>query len=69
MTFCGDCLHKDAGRALDPDITAAHWLSAREIRACERLRSPLVLQSLDDYLRGRRFPLDLLVELEAGVPE
>lgn len=64
-TFCGECLHQDTGRALDPDITAAHWLSADEIRSRRaRLRSPLVMQSLDDYLRGKRFPLELLVELD-----
>lgn len=66
--FCGECLQEDGSRALDPDITAVHWLSANEIRArSARLRSPLVLKSLDDYLRGKRFPLELLVELDREV--
>jgi hypothetical protein len=30
------------------------------------LRSPMVLKSLDDYLAGRRFPLDLLARLDAA---
>ena len=64
-TFCGECVNEDTGRALDPDITAAHWLSADEIRSRrQQLRSPLVMQSLDDYLAGKRFPLDILVELD-----
>ena len=63
-TFCGHCLQQDAGRALDPDIIAAHWLTADDIRArAAQLRSPLVLQSLDDYRVGKRYPLDLLVDL------
>lgn len=67
-TFCGECQHEDDGRSLDPDIAAIHWLSANDIRARgTRLRSPLVLRSLDDYLRGKRFPLELLVELDAEV--
>ena len=63
-TFCGECVEHDPQRALDKEIIAAHWLSVEEIRSREHLlRSPLVLQSIDDYLRGKRFPLDLLVEL------
>jgi 8-oxo-dGTP pyrophosphatase MutT (NUDIX family) len=64
-TFCGRCLERDAGRRLDPEIAAVHWLSPEQIRArAAELRSPLVLTSTDDYLAGRRFPLDILVELE-----
>jgi 8-oxo-dGTP pyrophosphatase MutT (NUDIX family) len=64
VTFSGSCLQHDIGRRLDTEIIAAHWLSADDIRArMDRLRSPLVLQSLDDYLAGRRYPLDILVDL------
>lgn len=63
-TFSGRCLQRDPGRRLDTEIIAAHWLSADDIRArVDRLRSPLVLQSMDDYLRGKRYPLDILVDL------
>jgi 8-oxo-dGTP pyrophosphatase MutT (NUDIX family) len=63
-TFCGRCLRQDRDRRLDPDIIAAHWLTANDIRArADRLRSPLVLRSIDDYLAGKRYPLDILVEL------
>lgn len=63
-TFYGRCLRQDSGRSLDPDIIAAHWLTADDIRTREaQLRSPLVLQSLDDYLAGKRYPLDILVDL------
>ncbi|NMT63941.1 NUDIX hydrolase [Marinobacter orientalis] len=48
---------------LDDGIIAAHWLTPDEIRQrSEKLRSPLVMQCIDDYRNGRRFPLDVIVE-------
>ncbi len=45
-------------RALDTGILRAVWLSYEEIFALrDTHRSPLVLQCIDDYLRGRRLPL------------
>lgn len=42
----------------DSDIIACHWLSVTEIKSLGRqLRSGLVLNCLDDYLRGERYPL------------
>ena len=61
FAFCGDLGEHVAGRALDEGIVRTVWLSADEIRACaDRHRSPLLLTCLDDYLAGRRYPLDLL---------
>lgn len=46
---------------LDPDITDTHWLSPMEIKKFSTsLRSPLVLEAVDDYLAGTRYPLSLL---------
>jgi len=46
---------------LDDGIVAAHWLTRDEIEAeRHRLRSPLVLISIDEYLSGQRYPLSLL---------
>jgi 8-oxo-dGTP pyrophosphatase MutT (NUDIX family) len=64
-TFCGSCHDHQPAQALDPDIIAAHWLTPEEISQREpQLRSPLVMQSLNDYLAGQRFSLDLLIELQ-----
>ncbi len=64
-TFCGECLDHDPERALDTDILAAHWMSLADIRGHEAdLRSPLVLRSIGDYLAGKRYPLDLLVDVD-----
>ncbi|TGN41429.1 NUDIX hydrolase [Marinobacter confluentis] len=49
--------------SLDVGIIAAHWLDLDELKARrDRLRSPLVLQCIEDYRNGRRFPLDVIVE-------
>ena len=47
-------------RALDKEIVQLHWLTPGELqeRTTEH-RSPLVQKCVDDYLAGRRFPLDL----------
>jgi len=65
-TFYGHCVSADTHRALDQDIVAAHWLTLDEIHSLSgQLRSPLVLRSIRDYLRGKRYPLDVLVDLSA----
>ena len=41
----------------------ALWLTPAELQAERaRHRSPLVYRCVEDYLAGRRFPLELLVE-------
>ncbi|TAH13533.1 MAG: NUDIX hydrolase [Curvibacter sp.] len=51
----------DAQRSLDTGIVRTVWLSADELRASqERHRSPLVLQCMEDYLRGQRYPMELV---------
>lgn len=54
------------GRQLDSGIVRALWLAPDELRAQPgRLRSPLVLACIDDYLAGHRHPLALLREIGA----
>ena len=63
-TFSGQCIQHHPDRELDADITATHWLTLNEIRERRaQLRSPLVLRSLEDFLAGKRYPLDLLVDI------
>ncbi|MFY0663962.1 MAG: NUDIX hydrolase [Natronospirillum sp.] len=50
---------------LDSDIIAAHWLTYDELYALQktgRLRSPLVMQLIDDDRAGQQFPLSLIHE-------
>ena len=51
--------------AIDPAIVATHWLTREEIAMLDgdrRLRSPLVLQRIDDALGGRLYPLGVIKE-------
>jgi len=58
--FAGRCTAHHPGQALDQGILRAPWLSREEIAATGRLRSPLVLNCIDDYLAGRRYPVELV---------
>jgi ADP-ribose pyrophosphatase YjhB (NUDIX family) len=61
FAFCGCLGELQMERRLDTGIVRTLWLSPDEIHAsASRHRSPLVVQCLDDYLRGQRFPLSLI---------
>lgn len=61
VAFGGEARAHDAGRRLDHGILAAHWMSREALVAqSTRLRSPMVLQCIDDHLAGRRFDLSAL---------
>ena len=60
FAFCGDAL-EEQGRALDRAILALHWLTPKKLAARRSMhRSPLVERCVEDYLAGKRFPLDVL---------
>ena len=59
--FAGDCVRHDPARSLDKGIIRAVWMSKAEIEARRQvLRSNMVLTCINDYLAGKRYPLDLL---------
>lgn len=61
FAFAGSVLGHEPQRRLDSGILHAVWMSPEEIRAsADRHRSPLVLECVEDYLAGKRYPLDLL---------
>jgi 8-oxo-dGTP pyrophosphatase MutT (NUDIX family) len=61
LCFAGQCHSHEPDKSLDTGIVATHWLSRDQIAAeSHRLRSPLVLLSVDEYLSGQRHPLSLL---------
>ncbi len=63
--FCYACdaMREVPNAQLDTDILAAHWFSLEEIKAKQdKLRSPLVLKCIEDYLEGKRYPLELIYE-------
>ena len=66
LTFLRFCIH---GTLADPninlipqdkDILRTVWLNYEDIKQSQHLRSPLVLQCIDDFERGCSYPLSLL---------
>ena len=70
FSFAARAVSHDPDRPLDTDIRRALWLTRTEIAALgDRLRSPMILQSIDLWLGGQRLPLDTLGHLpEGGAP-
>lgn len=65
FAFTGAITGHDPHRKLDNGIIQAVWLTPDEIFAIQgRHRSPLVLQCIEDFLAGKRYPLDLLIHHE-----
>jgi 8-oxo-dGTP pyrophosphatase MutT (NUDIX family) len=63
MRFCftGEAVQHDPQQMLDADIHQAIWLTKQEFLARQdAFRSPLVLDCVNDYLAGCRYPLTLL---------
>jgi len=48
-------------QSIDTDIDSVHWLSYTElVKLKDELRSPLVLQTIEDYRKGTTYPLSLI---------
>jgi len=68
IAFRGPAQSHDAARALDHGIVGTRWLTRDQLAAMgPRLRSPLVLRCVDDYLAQVRYPLELLTHLISDV--
>ena len=60
FAFCGE-LGAWHDQPLDSGILRTVWMSYADLAACrDKHRTPLVLQCVDDYLRGQRAPLSLM---------
>lgn len=69
FSFAARAVSHDPDRPLDSDIRRTLWLTRDEIAALgDRLRSPMILQSIDLWLGGQRLPLDTLSCLPEGQP-
>ena len=65
FTFTGSVTDHRRSPPLDRGIVRTHWLSQEEMRQREaRMRSPLVLRCLDDFLAGNRLPLSAVAYLD-----
>ncbi len=67
FTFAADTERHEPDRPLDTGILRTVWLSRDEIAAEHtRLRSPMVLVGVDDWIAGRRYPLEAFRWFEPG---
>jgi 8-oxo-dGTP pyrophosphatase MutT (NUDIX family) len=70
FAFIGSVRDHDPVQPLDEGIIRTCWLTRAELQEREgRLRSPLVLRCFDDFLGGRRLPLEAVacLDLESAV--
>jgi len=64
VAFVGSCKNHNKDQPLDNGIIRAIWLTRDELAAqTDKLRSPMVLRCIDDYLEGKKYPLDLLIDI------
>ena len=65
FAFTGTVLDHDAEQPLDRGIVGTHWLSRADLMERQpRLRSPLVMRCIEDYLGGTRLPLETVARLD-----
>jgi 8-oxo-dGTP pyrophosphatase MutT (NUDIX family) len=65
FAFSGTVDDHQAAQPLDHGIIGTHWLSRADLQKREQhLRSPLVMRCIEDYLDGRRQPLDSVAHLD-----
>jgi ADP-ribose pyrophosphatase YjhB (NUDIX family) len=65
FAFTGSVSDHDPQQRLDHGIVRTHWFARAELEQRRaRLRSPLVLRCVHDYLAGQRQPLDSVAGLD-----
>jgi 8-oxo-dGTP pyrophosphatase MutT (NUDIX family) len=65
FAFIGSVTDHDSTQPLDRGILRTHWLTRGQLlERAARLRSPLVLRCIDDYLAGQRQRLDGIGHLD-----
>jgi 8-oxo-dGTP pyrophosphatase MutT (NUDIX family) len=69
VAFSGVLESHDPERPLDKGILRTQWCRRDQLLAQQaKLRSPLVLSCIDDYLGGARYPLELISHLMRSAP-
>ena len=66
VAITGEVTGYEPARELDKPVVAAHWMErAALVAQSHRLRSPLVMRCIDDFLAGHRHDLSALNYLTA----
>lgn len=67
LAYTGTILEMGNGKPNDPAIEHVTWMTRSQLTAqAARHRSPFVLTCVADYLRGIRYPLDLVTHFRAS---
>ena len=65
FAYAGEITGHEPERKLDTGIIRADWFTLDEIRDTQaRHRSPLILRCVEDYLAGKRYPLEILTHYD-----
>jgi len=64
ICYTGSVHDHNPSQQLDDGILGAHWISAESLinMSSEKIRSPMVLQCIDDYRQNKHYPLDVITE-------
>lgn len=62
VCYCGEASNPDENQKLDQGIVRALWLSKDDLIK-HKLRSPMVLNCINDYLDNKRYPIDIITEI------
>ena len=60
VCFIASVVREIPDAQLDEGIIGPRWMTRDDVAAATNLRAPLVLQCIDDYLNGKRYPLDFI---------
>ncbi len=63
ICFSGKQDGHEPNQPLDTGILQAIWMTRNEVAQSKRLRSPMVLKCIDDYLNGHSYPLSLITQV------
>jgi len=65
FAFAGELTGHEPDRPLDDGIIQALWMTPEEVMASQpRHRSPLILQCVNDYRSGKRYPIEILTHYD-----
>jgi ADP-ribose pyrophosphatase YjhB (NUDIX family) len=60
-TFFAEAVSHDSSLTLDEGIVRALWMTYEQmLRETDRMRSPLVIRSVEQYRNGKHYPLELI---------
>jgi len=63
--FAAEAISHQPELGLDKGIIRTVWLTRNEVEALgNKLRSPMVLKCIDDYIAGNNYPLELIYEYQ-----